>query len=307
MGARKVGRGWAAVLGLTLVVAALSAVPVGVLIFVPLGLLLVGLAFRRPALLALGVVCAAVGLVGSPTGPLWYLERGWALVLGAWFLVMVLALPRAAFLSRALGALVASIATVAAVVAVARGEWTRLDVAFAGEFRNAAGEVATVWGTAGELGDELAQLAFQAAELQARVYPAMTALASLAALGIGWWAYRRVADGEAKPLGTLREFRFRDELVWLFIAGVALLLVPVGELSERAGSNLVLFMGALYALRGAGVLLTLIGGIGPLGALLGGLVLVLLYPLVMGAALVIGLTDTWLDFRTRRRRAERPS
>lgn len=300
----RASRGWATVLGLVLVAATFSAVQPALLILIPLAFLLLGLAPWRAVLIVLGLACVTLPFLGQATGPVWYAERGWALMLGAWFLVAVVALPRASFLARALAALSASAVTVGAVLFAVGGEWAKLDAAFAGEFSEAASQVAEAWAGEGDgFGGELARMAYRAADLQSLVYPAMTALASVAALGVAWWAYRRVSKGEIRPLGRLREFRFRDELVWLFLVGVTLLLLGAGhEMAMRAGSNVVLFMGALYALRGAAVLLAVAGAPGPLGMALTAVAVVLLYPLVMGATLVIGLSDTWLDYRARRAR-----
>jgi hypothetical protein len=56
----------------------------------------------------------------------------------------------------------------------------------------------------------------------------------------------------------------------------------------------------LYALRGAAVLVVISGVPGPLGMLMGGLLIVFLYPLVMATTFLVGLSDTWLDIRARR-------
>ena len=92
--------------------------------------------------------------------------------------------------------------------------------------------------------------------------------------------------------------------VWVLIGGLALLLLPLDGLADRAGGNLLVFMAALYALRGAAVLLVVGGSPGLLGWLLVALVGLLLYPLVMIAMFAIGLSDTWLDLRTRRARPD---
>jgi hypothetical protein len=94
-------------------------------------------------------------------------------------------------------------------------------------------------------------------------------------------------------------------MVWLLIAGLLLVVFPVGDLAARAGSNLLAFMGTLFALRGLGVLLVLAGMPGPLGLTLAFVVGLLLYPMVMAASFVIGLSDIWLDIR-RRWAAARP-
>jgi hypothetical protein len=98
------------------------------------------------------------------------------------------------------------------------------------------------------------------------------------------------------------EFRFNDQLVWVFIAGLALLLIGWGGDWGRAGSNTVVFMGALYALRGAAVVLFAMGGVSFFGAAMLCLGLVFIAPVMLALALFIGLGDTWVDLRERLRR-----
>ena len=88
------------------------------------------------------------------------------------------------------------------------------------------------------------------------------------------------------------------------VAGVLLVLVPgLGPGALRAGSNLLTFMGALYALRGVAVLVSMSGGAFGLGGILLVLFAALadswMPALVMAAAVLVGLTDTWLDLRAR--------
>jgi hypothetical protein len=58
-------------------------------------------------------------------------------------------------------------------------------------------------------------------------------------------------------------------------------------------------MGALYALRGAAVFLFVSGGMSVFGYLMLAVLLVLVTPVVLGMAALIGIGDTWLDLRTR--------
>ena len=130
------------------------------------------------------------------------------------------------------------------------------------------------------------------------LYPAMLAIASLAALAVAWWGYRRLTDSDGVPLAPMREFRFADHLVWVLIAGAILLVAPIGDVAARAGANLATFMAVLYVLRGAAIVIALTG-VGGAGMFLMGVMAVLLLPLVASAALIIGLSDTWLDLRRR--------
>ena len=119
---------------------------------------------------------------------------------------------------------------------------------------------------------------------------------------MAWWLHRRLTDGGVPALGPVSEFRFNDHLVWVLIAGVALLLLGWGGSWGRAGSNAVVFMGALYALRGIGVVLFATGGVSFFGAVMLFLGLLFVAPVLLALVLVIGLGDTWVDLRERLRR-----
>jgi hypothetical protein len=294
-------RGWAAVAGLALVTALMSVVQPALLMFVPLGLLFIALPPRRPLLLALGAFIGWLAFRAAPGGnTLWYFERGWALLLGAWFVVFAALRPGWRFLSRALCAVAATAATAAVLLVASRGGLAELDTAVAEHLEAEAAAAERALEQMPALGGRAGEYVTRASELSAHLFPALLALSSLAALGVAWWAYGRVAGGDRQPLGRLREFRFSNELIWLLIAGLLLLVLPLNALTTRAGANLLAFMAVLYALRGAGVMLVVVGLTGPLKVAIAAVVIVLLYPYVMATAIIVGLSDTWLDIRARR-------
>ena len=286
------GPGWPTVLGLTLVVLTFSVVHPLQLMLVPLGLLLAALPPWSGRQLAFAGLLVAAAFVG-PRGPLWAVERGWALVLSGWFIVAVLVWPGRAFVTRAVAATAATAATAAALIGVF-GSWAELDWAITSQYRELAETMAQSW--PGGMSADVVELA---ASMQGRLFPAFLAVGSMAALAVAWWGYSRLSR-RGPVLGRLTEFRFPDALLWVLIAGLALLVVPDGW-GERLGSNLVFFMGALYALRGlavgVAVLLGLVGGHTPVLIALA-VVGVLLYPIVVAGTLLLGVTDTWLDLRS---------
>jgi hypothetical protein len=150
--------------------------------------------------------------------------------------------------------------------------------------------------TALALGDAIQKVS----DLQTLIYPALLGLASLCALAVAWYIVRRLGGAEG-ALGPMREFRFSDQLAWLLVIGLALFVLPVGQLATRLGENVVAFMGGLYVVRGAAVLVWLAATLVTSGwaIALWGVAALLLYPVVLGAALVMGLSDTWLDLRNR--------
>lgn len=150
------------------------------------------------------------------------------------------------------------------------------------------------------------------ADLGVSIFPAMLALQSLAALALAWSTYHRLARARlGPPLRALREFRFNDQLVWGLIVGLTIVLLPTLKTLHDAGKNLLVFFGALYAVRGFGVL-TWFMAPGSLGITLA-VTFVLLFAPILGAfaalalvmlgvaALALGLGDTWADWRSRAR------
>lgn len=294
------GPGWPTVLGLTLVVLTFSVIHPLQLLMIPLAMLLVALPPRRIPLVLFAGLLGLLSFTGPQT-TMWAVERGWSLLLGGYFVVAVLVWPGRSFLVRALGATAASVVTAALVMALSGG-WSELDWMMASHYREVAETMGRTW--PGGLAD-MEPVVELAARLPARLFPAFLAVGSMAALGVGWWGYRRLSS-QGEALGRLTDFRFPDVLVWVLIAGVALMVVPLADGAARFGSNLIFFMGALYALRGLAVLAALVlGMVGPqLPVLLVlGVVGLFLYPIVVAGTLLLGLTDTWLDLRSGRRTA----
>jgi len=301
--AQGAGRGWGAILALTLAAAVLSVVHTWLLILVPLALLLIALPPWRPGLVLLGLALGYLALPGDTGDPVANAERGWVLLLGAWFVVAVVVRPAATFMSRALMAVAATVVTAAGVLAMKSGAWAQLDWEIGRRLRAGTSDVLallTYQLGADPAGSGLVAAGYQAVQLQTRIYPALLALASVAGLAVAWWIYRRLQDRESRPLAPLREFRFSDELIWAFILGVVLVAFPLGEAAVRLGANMLAFTGVLYALRGVAVILALAGAPGIGWIVFAALAVIFMYPLVMAATFVVGLTDTWLDLRSRR-------
>ena len=125
--------------------------------------------------------------------------------------------------------------------------------------------------------------------------PALLALESLAVLAFAWGVYRRLSPVQiGPPLSPLNEFRFNDQLIWGLAVGATLCLLPAFEGGRNAGYNLLLFFGALYLIRGIGILGWISKGRYALIVLLG-----LIPQVFIIVTLALGLGDTWLDLRKR--------
>ena len=287
-----------------------------------------------------GSLWAAIAWVGlavlvtvSPApgiGPYRDLARGWGLLLaGAFGLVCLFGTGRP-FFSRALVALV--IALVLAMMmggigAIGGGE---VHDAVASELarRNAAWS-ATVRGFIAQYPEQWAQVVErvpQAADFPAEserqlttlsrggamLFPALLSLESLAALAVAWAAYHRIGRTRlGAPLAPLREFRFNDQLVWGLIVGLTLLVLPTMAMYRAIGGNLLVFFGALYAVRGLGVLawflapgaltIALSIGFAMLWWPVLNVIAVLGFMILLVASFGLGLGDTWADWRSRAR------
>jgi hypothetical protein len=232
--------------------------------------------------------------------------RGWSLLLAGIFVATMLLLPGAGFITRALAAL-GGAAAVSGLWLLALGGDRVVDTLVTQRFHSVAllatGMLAERGGDPGWSG-EFGRLLVSGAEMQGYLFLGLLGLESLAALALAWWLFvrsRPEEEGRWSQLRPLKEFRFNDQLVWLAIAGLALVALPLGDEARRAGANALAFMGGLYALRGFGVLAFIAGAAASRGmTVFVAAMAVLLFPILIPmTAVLVGLGDTWLDVRRR--------
>lgn len=289
-----------------------------------------GRAFLAIAWVAIAVLLTVAGATATSKSGFDNLARGWSLLLaGSFGLVCLLGLQRPLF-TRALLALGATLGLAAIMSLVGPMSAAQAAKTVAQEFgrRNAEtmsalnGAIASHQKEWTELASKVPQLADFPTEMEKElslvsgwgrtVFPALLALQSLAALALAWATYHRLGRARlGAPLKPLREFRFNDQLVWGLIVGLTILLLPTMTPLRDLGKNLLVFFGALYAIRGLGVL-TWFMAPGSLGVALA-VAFVLLWAPVLNAfallafmtlavaALALGLGDTWADWRGRAR------
>ena len=271
-----------------------------------------------PVLLALlwlgiaGVLMASP--VGPPESPYNWLARGWILILAASFGLVSVLVPSDNFFPRALSSLAVAMALGFALVLVSPGGPTRIAGAMTTEFnrRNAESlakfrEAATdpALKTMVDSSPPL-QVMFDESEAQITaipkatsvLVPALLALESLAAMGLGWALFYLMSPVKIGPkLSKLRDFRFNDQLVWGVAVGASIFLLPAFADGKNAGLNLLVFFGFLYLVRGMGV----IAWMSRTRALTYMIVAlaVFVWPVMALFAITLGLGDTWLDWRSR--------
>jgi len=248
------------------------------------------------------------------------LERGWSLLLAATFGFVSLAGPSTRFFSRALIAIVLALGLAAVAFLGAARPASTIDRTIATELHRRTAIADQVWKETvntpayrnmvdtketEELEQTTHDLLTQLPERQGvRFFPALLALESLCALALAWALYHRLSRARiGAPLVRLRDFRFNDQLVWGVIVGIVFLAVPTLHAWRGVGANLTLFFGTLYAVRGTGVLAWFLRSARP------GLVTLLAVALLAGLLApafalglgLIGLGDTWEDWRAKAR------
>ena len=139
----------------------------------------------------------------------------------------------------------------------------------------------------------------QAGDTVAFLYPGLLALAAVAGLRLAWVWYHRIAERPVGPAPLpFTAFGFSDQMVWGWVAALALYLFGTGGW-QVGGANLLLVWSGLYAARGLAVFSAGSARVPtPVVATLA-LVAMFLLPFVVGGLLILGLADTWLDFRRR--------
>jgi len=303
------GRGILRVLAVLVGCLALAVGNPWILVTVPLGLVLTLLPVAHwvPRLVGLVLLGLVLGGVQAPSAQ--DMDLGWAVLVGGIFVVATLSAPESPFMSRGLVA-IAGAAGWSGFILATRGGWAGLEAQVLERVMLAS--EATAGLTSGwlqsEQGEAIRSVAERTAELQVAFFPAQLALASLLGLAGAWWFFKRLTEGSSGGLGPVSSFRFPDVWIWAVIAGIVLVVLDGWEDGwGRLGANLLVFMGTLYAARGAAVLRVISGGLTFWSALLLVAGLVLAFPVLLAGALLAGLGDTWFDLRSRAARGSAPS
>jgi hypothetical protein len=151
----------------------------------------------------------------------------------------------------------------------------------------------------GDTGALLRQMA-DGAPVWATLGPALLFLNALGGVLLGWSLYHRIATRPVgDPPAPFATFRFSDQVVWLPVAGLAMVLLPVPPPVHDVGGNLLLVAVALYAARGLAVVGAGAGRLPRVTTAFVTVVALFLLPFVVGGLTLLGLADTWLDFRRR--------
>jgi hypothetical protein len=247
--------------------------------------------------------------------------RGWSLMLAASFGAVAMFSSARRYFGRALLALVGSAVVVAGVLAVAGVTPGRVDRLISTELADRVEtSVSSIrarldspeWQDLNKKNPDRANglielvntLEAQLREISpvgSSLFPAFLAFESLAALGLAWSLHHRLSRTRlGPPIAPLREFRFDDHMIWGVVAGLVFVLIPRFAAWKAIGLNLLVFFGALYALRGLGVMMWFLVAPGRwTGVAL--ITAVALLPMLWPLPIVLGLSDTRFDWRRRTR------
>jgi hypothetical protein len=134
-------------------------------------------------------------------------------------------------------------------------------------------------------------------------FPAIGTIQLIAGLSLATALYHAVAHEPHGPgLKRLRDFRFSEHLGWAAIAGLAVILIPKLAAAKLAAVNLLLVMGMLYALRGVAVAafgIQLLGAGSGMFTALAMVAALLMLPIALAGAILLGVVDSGLDLRRR--------
>lgn len=316
-------RGWGRVLAALALVLSLGSTfgpvddPLLLLIAVLAGLMVAAWRFGGSAFSAVAWTALVIWSLSQAPGAtrgLQAIEAGFALILGATFGTVALVRPAAAFFGRAMATIGVSTALIALLV---QGLGPGLPKAgglireqYATMAQQSAQAFVRVMGTARTASPEAERVAAEtrafadlwqerAPAVGATLAPALLALEALAVLALGWALFHRLSRTRVgPPLARLAEFRFPDPLVWGIVVGFALLVVPGLAPMRGVAANLLVFFGALYAVRGIGVLWFFLTP-GPVTTVLAVLIGSFFMTAVVPTAACLGLSDTWIDWRRR--------
>lgn len=271
-------------------------------------LLLVSRPSTRREWIALGIAVPLLVLSLAGVGGLFqqFVRASGVLLTGA-FVVAMLIRPGAVFPRAALAV------GLAAAAALVWGErlgfgWPQVQTAAAHETSAFFSAQAAAAASQGAAGDAARQLFTELAErggAVAALFPAILVLAAVAGLALAWRLYQELASRPiARTDGSFAGFRFGDQLVWIPVLALAVLVLPLGdrlgEISLRVlAQNVLLVAVALYCVRGLAVFWTIARAAPRAIVLVLTLVALFLSPFAVSGLALLGLADSWLDFRRR--------
>ena len=214
---------------------------------------------------------------------------------------------RAPVIHRALVAVITAAVTAGVLLLVMGSSWNEAHwwaEYRAGYLARVASQLFWVLGDGGSTSAaQVDQVLLGFVRFQADYFPALAALRILAGLALATAIYHRVALKPYGPgLAKFRGFRFTEHLGWAAIVPLTVVLIPKLAAAKLGAVNLLLFLGAIYALRGVAVVafgLQFMGAASGLFIAFAVVAAILILPLVPAGAILLGVVDSGMDLRRR--------
>jgi hypothetical protein len=236
-----------------------------------------------------------VVMVRNPDGLAWQTVYAWALCVTGVFVLLMLA-ANAGVVTGALVAVALSFGFATLWLYYLELDWRAVERAVGVALRAWVSRQPDYFGNKAELENavQVATTGF------AGLLPALLAVGILPSLAIAWSWYRRLASTPlGRPAQRFAEFRFSDQLIWGIVLAAIGMVVPIPAPFDVIVGNLTIVIGALYLARGAAVIWSRMEQLPGALLILLGMISLLLWPVLAGAAFALGLADTWVDFRRR--------
>ncbi len=217
-----------------------------------------------------------------------------AITAGGVFVLLTYLQPRASTLFRAAIAMIAGVAAAAIWARSAGIVMSTIDAALAEDLKRGL--------DIGLRGAEPAQVAMmtEALPLMARSFPGIIVLLGMLGLALAWrWYHLIAAAPVGRPPRRLFDFRFNDHIIWGAIFTLALALFDVGGPLGRVITWATIVWGGIYAIRGLAIVLGATQAWPLPGKVLVLIASVLVLPMALGTLVLVGVADTWIDFRNR--------
>lgn len=209
---------------------------------------------------------------------------------------------------RVLVATLAGVGGAAAWAAALGRSWAEVQDSFAGGLSSlfaVQADALAARGAEQALVEQLRAIGASSARL-APYFAALLVLGGVAGLVLALrWQEQLGGRTLGRGPGPFRSFRFSDQVIWVLVAGMAVVLLPpasgglLGVSLRGWAANLVVVVSVCYLLRGLAVYQTAAARVPRLVSGVLAVVAILFWPLATTGLALLGLADSWVDFRRR--------
>ena len=134
----------------------------------------------------------------------------------------------------------------------------------------------------------------------AAIYPATLAVTAFVGVRLAWSWYHSIARTPIlPPAKPFREFRFNDQVIWLLVAAIGTLLIASTRSVTVGAGNVLTVLLVLYIARGTAIIRSSLLRASPMFIGILVLMMLALFTVIPIGLALLGIADTWVDFRRR--------